>query len=852
MEGTHSNVLSFFIEKSCNFHQVILTKHVKEKVVSDLKISSRLDVMQTPGYEKQKRLENQIKLNQMKHNAQTKNKSKKSLAEAVRTLNSHDVQVTSKKMVLNYQKITNIWSDSYPIPSQYSTVSKLYLGHNFLEILYGLEFFKQLTHLSLTHNQIMDIQELSHVKSKKTLEHFSIQGNFMCKHPNYRLLILRRFPHLKTLNDFSVNPYVKSIIKYNDEVELKVIPFAYNSLEELKRLESLHRILKIHKENPRLDSKIDPELFQSLASQYEAIVENAPSDFAKIKGIRDLEKIMTILKAVVDTNVENLDGAPKAELQKIYKGLFRELLVGLKMRNNRDMEKYLCFEILKNREDIASLLKEKVRNSNKESLWSESQVIEECIEVLIKGVEGIDYEEIQEEMLNHFYLLSPNPSRIDEPDIRESKSEVTYKEISEVYDQMLYRFPVCPLNEDYVQVLGDTLAGIVKELIEKYYEIKLSMDQLFPKLLMASNRSVPIEENVPELNTPSNENTDLLELSNSESDSLPGKDMPKPAAEETQSPLGLSQKLRKNDSANRLLFALEKILPRFSKENAKQAIRHIRKRINQEKSSVTKLYKVLNSRIKSTLRDAFKPIIRYVKTLNKKGRELLKHTTKKLKEKSWNSLKNLIALKNVLEARADIRHNFKLLSKFFKGIRLTTLKNRECKMQIGIIKSRIHESILRKYFTVWQIIHKTKAEMNANQNVKYQRVTFDETINKATAAETYMNITNQDNTLLQVLNQKESIVYEGPSVDRSALVRKPTKPPISKKKAAATKKPKRPNSKQVLICIQNSYSVYNKKKMPAYMGKANYRSATLSFVAKMQSQLHFHQITHIICKYHNV
>ncbi|MFS8160499.1 MAG: leucine-rich repeat domain-containing protein [Candidatus Roizmanbacteria bacterium] len=42
-------------------------------------------------------------------------------------------------------------------------MKKLFLSHNHLSTLDGLESFKALTHLSISHNKIQDIEEISRI-----------------------------------------------------------------------------------------------------------------------------------------------------------------------------------------------------------------------------------------------------------------------------------------------------------------------------------------------------------------------------------------------------------------------------------------------------------------------------------------------------------------------------------------------------------------------------------------------------------------------------------------------------------------------------------------------------------------
>ena len=115
-----------------------------------------------------------------------------------RLLNSDLVKneelINSKKIHLNYQQISSIGD----VPYSFTHIQKLYLSHNQIEHLNGIECFTLLTQLSLSYNAILDINELYHISNKSKLLCLSIKGNFMCKHPNYVAAIVTKFPRYES------------------------------------------------------------------------------------------------------------------------------------------------------------------------------------------------------------------------------------------------------------------------------------------------------------------------------------------------------------------------------------------------------------------------------------------------------------------------------------------------------------------------------------------------------------------------------------------------------------------------------------------------------------------------------
>jgi len=778
-----------------------------------------------------------------------KTNASKSLLEAVNSLTSHDVQVTDTKMVLNYQQITQILPlDNTPLPPKFVGIQKLYLSNNFLQNLDGLEFFKCLTHLSLSFNEILDINELDHIKSRKTLELLSLDGNFLCKHPNYKFITVKRFPNLRQLDNLNITPYTKSVLKDSEQTELEIMPFLYNCMEEMKRLDSLHKILQLHQEakitNTQLSSKLDPILFKNMLQQYSKVQENIENlDFGiknnKPKGIRDIEKIINVMSDVIDTNIENLDLAKKPELQKIYQSLFREIIVGLKLQyNNRDIEKYLCYQIIKDDPKFIDLLKEEIPFN---SLTSDSEFLQSCIDLIIStGSPKIDYEKFTEKMLSYFYQISPNTAKLTEPFIRSAEkidfSGDESKSKNEINEQVLYRFPVFPLNEQYCEILGDTLKGIIIELLQKYSDIKLFIGQYFSFLISNFNTTKT------DLQNEQNEmgSVESLELSHSDNEKEIAKNMPVQTNQDVE---------KQND--RKIIFHLglekfdavcSKIVQKYQKNLVIHGLCQIIMKVKNEKIGLHKMCCIHANAYKRTILGILQILRKYAEKVTKIGRLIAHNKRVKIKTRILTEFKNLVSLKSIYNTRADIRRNMTLLSKFYKAARIILNRDNATKsLQIIKIAKQFEHKLLQKYFELFKIMTSSRRDIVSAENIqksakKNLKVTFDETINKQTAAETYANITNQDNTLMQVLEQKDSLIYQAPTI---TLEKSNSKIKNTEKLAKPKSIKKRASSKyffEPIKFIKKSYTLYNKKKKRSVCtdnSECSYRRSTISFIAKI-------------------
>lgn len=87
------------------------------------------------------------------------------------------------------------------IRSSFKDVKKLFLSHNNLFSLKGIERFDNLTHLSIASNYIQGIEELEHIKNPELITSLSIKGNTgVERHPDYKALLLLHFKNLKELD----------------------------------------------------------------------------------------------------------------------------------------------------------------------------------------------------------------------------------------------------------------------------------------------------------------------------------------------------------------------------------------------------------------------------------------------------------------------------------------------------------------------------------------------------------------------------------------------------------------------------------------------------------------------------
>ena len=80
-------------------------------------------------------------------------------------------------------------------------MKKLFLSHNNLVSLRGIEVFEKLTHLSVASNYIDSMEEFSHIKNPAQIECLSVKGNLAIeRHPDYKCLLIENFKNMKELD----------------------------------------------------------------------------------------------------------------------------------------------------------------------------------------------------------------------------------------------------------------------------------------------------------------------------------------------------------------------------------------------------------------------------------------------------------------------------------------------------------------------------------------------------------------------------------------------------------------------------------------------------------------------------
>lgn len=121
--------------------------------------------------------------------------------------------INNEKMTLMYKNITTIGQG---FPEYFIRITKLYLSNNKIQNLIGIEFFKNLTHLSLSFNNLEKVNELEKISNKDILISLSVKGNLFMKNPLSSVLIIKMFSKLKDLDDNKISEATFKLIEGKD------------------------------------------------------------------------------------------------------------------------------------------------------------------------------------------------------------------------------------------------------------------------------------------------------------------------------------------------------------------------------------------------------------------------------------------------------------------------------------------------------------------------------------------------------------------------------------------------------------------------------------------------------------
>jgi len=292
------------------------------------------------------------------------------------------------KILLTNKRLTHIAPHNNILT--FPKVKKLYLSCNTIQSLKGIQAFNNLEQLSLPFNQILNIEEILQLQNDIT--HLSVRGNFLDRHPDYRRIFVECFPRLVLLDELEVTAHTRQEIKDSRIIERHIIPFVHhirtigNKFKRIKDALGIAIELKASGKTSIIDIKYYMNILEEYKNMLNIISGNSN------EGINFFKQIISSIE--YDNNVDNS--------VEVCEYLYKSLIAKLKIEGNRDIERYLSYLVLKEDEELLKELKRQIDINNPDVKLSYPKYIEYCVELILRRVYPLDYENIERKQFKHF------------------------------------------------------------------------------------------------------------------------------------------------------------------------------------------------------------------------------------------------------------------------------------------------------------------------------------------------------------------------------------------------------------------------------------------------------------------
>lgn len=648
--------------------------------------------------------------------------------------------ISANQLILNYCDITNLDN----VLPHFQKIKKLFLSHNKISNLSGIEQFKYLTHLSIGYNQIDSLKELNKIFNKESLKCLMIQGNPLEKHPNHKVLILDIFPNLEKLNELTVNKKFRaSLEKRTSIIQKNFITFLYFLFEEINNLENLLNKLKISKELKNLlarNTKIsDPQekVNEIVGSEKSMSKFKNLVNFQRIEGIKSLfnkkkfnEKfeVMSTLKNLCEilTNIygpyDNIVINNRQAFYTIYKCSYIELIEKLRNKFDKNLEHFLLNKIIENE----LINKEKFAEDNEYALDCMLSAFYQLLptQAFINNV--ICYDKKNDLLSPSKEYFQPNNQFFQEgfsnlsPDNLSNRIykwvhgkeiwkykkneiinelEINEKNPENIKNVLLIHFPIFPLNKTYMESVLEIINNKIQLLLSFHSQMLQILD--IPQIVKAPHFKVENPKNIGE-NLLMEKNLETLRIkSNDENkENYKGDNISFEEKEMSQN-INMKSTLKiKNLQQCNEVFSINKTQKNFENQAKKNTLKKsilkkncaetVASKLNNypieekiqslKKKNLTIFYKFIKERLRSQMKYGFSLICRHSNFLKKK-----------LKEKIYQR-------KKLLNRLSDIFNTFSTKKKYF--VKKKGFQNVVKKMKSNEKLRILNELKLRRFFNL--------------------------------------------------------------------------------------------------------------------------------------------------------
>ncbi|CAD8206101.1 unnamed protein product [Paramecium octaurelia] len=201
--------------------------------------------------------------------------------------------------------------------SPFLNLQHLHLSHNNISILDGIEQFKQLKSLSLSNNQIVDINELQ--KVNKNLQYLSIHTNPLTVYDSHDVCY-NLFPKLKRLDGMTVDIRIVKTQRIQAEIVSRwLIPWL--QLLNIQML-NIQKVLSLRSATKEIDQQSQFRVVSNdllLQIDWQFIDRMLP--FLSSPSLQNLSKLLQSI-----SYGQELDQAQTKEMKKIHHETFQDVI----------------------------------------------------------------------------------------------------------------------------------------------------------------------------------------------------------------------------------------------------------------------------------------------------------------------------------------------------------------------------------------------------------------------------------------------------------------------------------------------------------------------------------------------
>jgi hypothetical protein len=361
------------------------------------------------------------------------------------------------------QELKYILSEKYSIPTYFHNITKLYLSNNSIISLNGIQTFINLTHLSVSFNNLVNLEELDFIYNKNLITLLGVKGNIFMKNPLANQNIISKFPNLKDLDGSKIGETTFKLISETKHLRSNLIPTLYILRNYINNYDLLIKKVMINLEIiennggfnslQKIEDKIEKikQLFKQVFPHF--------MDFSKMKKYqkRNINPSIYVIQKMLNCIVINenhlkeiFKPQDRNYLSIIYERLFSEIIRAYTLKKNyNELPFFLNFLVLKSLPLLERFLFQRIESDiflNNETIYNPDEKNLEMLKYICRNLDKLFHrytnqttELLIKLQMVQFFLLQPPQAKIlsDYDKVLENleQYELSFRDNSDQYQQ---------------------------------------------------------------------------------------------------------------------------------------------------------------------------------------------------------------------------------------------------------------------------------------------------------------------------------------------------------------------------------------------------------------------------------